>query len=172
MLHNVARLGWAGRVQRRLSELAGVVDGALVGAFARSAAALAAADGPGLSAAAAAFAELPAPLLAAEAMTAAANAYQAAGRTTKATVALEQAREFLRQCTNAHTPGLTSHDGTNRLTPREREIAALATRHTSPQIAVQLRLSVRTVNNHLAHVYDKLGIAGRADLATLFLTHR
>ena len=67
---------------------------------------------------------------------------------------------------------MTSHDGTTRLTPREREIAALATRHTSPQIAVQLRLSVRTVNNHLAHVYDKLGIAGRADLATLFLTHR
>jgi DNA-binding CsgD family transcriptional regulator len=168
VLYEVARFGSAARVQRRLGELAGVTDSALVSAFASAAAALAAEDGPALTLAAATFAELAAPLLAAETMTAAANAYQATGRTTKATVALERAREFAAQCTNVQTPGLTSHTCTTRLTPREREIAALATRHTSPQIAQQLRLSVRTVNNHLAHVYDKLGITGRADLAMLF----
>jgi DNA-binding CsgD family transcriptional regulator len=50
------------------------------------------------------------------------------------------------------------------LTSREREIAYLAITHTNREIAERLRLSVRTVENHLRQVYTKLGIKGRKDL--------
>lgn len=51
------------------------------------------------------------------------------------------------------------------LTPRERDIAKLATRNlTSRQIAAELGLSVRTVDNALGRTYLKLGIHNRADL--------
>jgi DNA-binding CsgD family transcriptional regulator len=62
--------------------------------------------------------------------------------------------------------GLGSAAGAALLTPREREIASLAARgRSSKEVAADLVLSVRTVDNHLANVYAKLGIAGRAQLA-------
>ena len=52
------------------------------------------------------------------------------------------------------------------LTRREREIATLvAAGRTSRAVADQLHLSVRTVDNHLGRVYDKLGVSNRAQLA-------
>ncbi|GIU92740.1 MAG: LuxR family transcriptional regulator [Acidimicrobiia bacterium] len=51
------------------------------------------------------------------------------------------------------------------LTPREAQIARLAGRHTSREIAEDLGISVRTVDNHLASVYTKLGISSREELA-------
>ncbi|WP_258025463.1 helix-turn-helix domain-containing protein [Streptomyces bambusae] len=54
------------------------------------------------------------------------------------------------------------------LTPREREIAALAAQGLpSRAIAVRLGLSPRTVDNHLTSIYAKLGIPGRTDLASI-----
>jgi DNA-binding CsgD family transcriptional regulator len=51
------------------------------------------------------------------------------------------------------------------LTAREREIARLAAEGTpNRSIARRLVLSVRTVETHLAHAYDKLGINSRAAL--------
>jgi DNA-binding CsgD family transcriptional regulator len=51
------------------------------------------------------------------------------------------------------------------LTPREREIATLASRgHTTREIAQRLHLSVRTVESHLSRIYAKLGASGRAEL--------
>jgi DNA-binding CsgD family transcriptional regulator len=53
------------------------------------------------------------------------------------------------------------------LTARERDIAALAAKGSSSKdIADQLFLSVRTVNNHLQNVYSKLGVSGRRQLAS------
>lgn len=52
------------------------------------------------------------------------------------------------------------------LTDRELAVALAASqRHRNREIAEQLALSVRTVENHLANVYRKLGIAGRDELA-------
>lgn len=54
------------------------------------------------------------------------------------------------------------------LTPRETQIARLAaSRLTSRQIAAGLAISVRTVNNHLATTYIKLGVHSRRDLSAL-----
>lgn len=51
------------------------------------------------------------------------------------------------------------------LTEREREILQLiAEGHTSKDIADMLSLSIRTVQNHRAHVMQKLGIHDRGDL--------
>jgi len=57
------------------------------------------------------------------------------------------------------------------LREREREIAELAAAGQSNKaIADELVISIRTVENHLYRVYDKLGIAGRDDLAPLLGT--
>jgi DNA-binding CsgD family transcriptional regulator/energy-coupling factor transporter ATP-binding protein EcfA2 len=54
------------------------------------------------------------------------------------------------------------------LTRREREVAELAAfGRTTRQIATQLSLSQRTVENHLQHSYRKLSISRREDLATV-----
>ncbi|MYS30631.1 hypothetical protein GTW38_27675, partial [Streptomyces sp. SID7804] len=51
------------------------------------------------------------------------------------------------------------------LTSREREVAALAAGGLSNRdIAARLVVSVRTVENHLYRVYEKLGITARSDL--------
>ena len=51
------------------------------------------------------------------------------------------------------------------LTPREREIAELAAAGASNrEVSEKLHLSVRTVENHLAAIYKKLGIRTRAEL--------
>lgn len=54
-----------------------------------------------------------------------------------------------------------------RLSARETEVLALAASGLShKEIATRLGISSRTARNHLAHIYDKLGIHDRAQ-ATL-----
>jgi DNA-binding CsgD family transcriptional regulator len=53
------------------------------------------------------------------------------------------------------------------LSDRELEIATLAvTGISSAEIANRLVLSTRTVDNHLQHIYQKLGVSSRAELRT------
>jgi DNA-binding NarL/FixJ family response regulator len=52
------------------------------------------------------------------------------------------------------------------LTPAERDVAVLAAAgRSNREIASDLGLSVRTVENRVQRVYEKLAISGRADLA-------
>jgi DNA-binding CsgD family transcriptional regulator len=54
------------------------------------------------------------------------------------------------------------------LTPAELQVVHLAAEGlTNPQIAARCFMSRGTVKTHLAHVYTKLGIANRTELATL-----
>jgi len=54
------------------------------------------------------------------------------------------------------------------LSPREREVAAqVASGKTNREIAAVLFLSEKTVGNHLARIFDKLGVHSRAALAAL-----
>jgi DNA-binding NarL/FixJ family response regulator len=53
------------------------------------------------------------------------------------------------------------------LTAREREVIALiAAGASNADIAAELVLSVRTVERHVANIYDKVGAAGKAARAT------
>jgi DNA-binding NarL/FixJ family response regulator len=52
------------------------------------------------------------------------------------------------------------------LSSREREVAALiATGLTNRQIADHLVVSERTVDAHCRHIFDKLGVSSRAQVA-------
>lgn len=57
-------------------------------------------------------------------------------------------------------------EATSELSPREREIVELvAEGHTNREIAEQLFLSHRTVEGHVSHALDKLGLQRRGQLA-------
>lgn len=59
----------------------------------------------------------------------------------------------------------------NELTDREREIAKLvATGKSNRAIAAELVISERTVENHLASIFGKLGVSSRTELATKVVT--
>jgi DNA-binding CsgD family transcriptional regulator len=59
------------------------------------------------------------------------------------------------------------------LSARELEIAELASQRVrSKHIAERLGLSTRTVDNHLARIYRKLGISGRDELAAAIRSNR
>jgi DNA-binding CsgD family transcriptional regulator/tetratricopeptide (TPR) repeat protein/type II secretory pathway predicted ATPase ExeA len=163
--HDLARLGGAQPAAERLVHLAERTDGDLLPVFADHSLALLQGDGGALDAVAARFRDLGAMLYAAEASAAAAAAHAGAGRAASSRAAAARSSAARERCEGAVTPAL-AHAGTAELTRREREIAALAaTGLSSSEIAGRLFLSVRTVDNHLSHIYRKLGVTGRAELA-------
>lgn len=162
LLTEIARFGDAALAAPRLAALAEVCDGRLAPARARFAA-----DEPAeLLGAAADLESIGADLLAAEAATAAAAAYTRAADARRATAAGHRARALLDRCGPVRTPLLAAGQATATLTARERDIALAAARGASSQeIAEQLSLSVRTVENHLYRAYAKLGVTSRRELA-------
>ena len=58
------------------------------------------------------------------------------------------------------------------LSPREREVLQLIVAgHSSKEIARTLAVSVTTVERHITHVYEKLGVHGRAEAASYAFRH-
>ena len=63
-------------------------------------------------------------------------------------------------------PGDASGHGLASLTQRERQVADLVVaRHTNPQIATALFLSPKTVETHLRHIFHKLDVTSRVEVA-------
>jgi DNA-binding NarL/FixJ family response regulator len=57
-----------------------------------------------------------------------------------------------------------------RLTPREEEILQLLAKgFLSREIALQLSISLETVNSHLKHIYDKLHVRSRTEAVIKYL---
>lgn len=109
--------------------------------------------------------DIGADLLAAEAAATAAAALRRRGEPRRATAASNRAADAAARCQGARTPLLALAEATAPLTQREREIAVLAAADTSSKdIAEMLSLSVRTIDNHLHHVYTKLGVTTRGEL--------
>ena len=115
---------------------------------------------------AARFTELGLVLHAAEAWTAVADARVREGRRSLAAEPAARATELAARCPGARPPTLLQGGAPGAMTPREREVAALAAGGLSNRaIAERLRLSVRTVENRLQAVYERLGLEGREQLA-------
>ncbi|MCU1397768.1 MAG: hypothetical protein JWN62_877 [Acidimicrobiales bacterium] len=166
MLHDVARLGRPGDVLETIAELAEGSDSELVRVRVLHVRALVDRDVVELTRAADGFEAMGANLLAAEAAVAASDLARERGDQRAAAALTVRAERLAALCEGASSPSLVVASGVvDPLTDREREIAFLAASElTSREIADQLFLSYRTVNNHLQHIYDKLGIRGRSEL--------
>jgi len=167
--HDAARLGEAAAAARQLDGLDRLADGNLVRAFACHAQALADGNPSQLLRCADTFEELGWHLSAAEAAAAASHLLEGSGQARLGAAAAERARACARSSEDVVTPALAQLHQAPMLSDREGQIAALAAAGLSNRaIAARLYISVRTVDNHLHHAYEKLGIAGRDELpATL-----
>ena len=57
--------------------------------------------------------------------------------------------------------------GRDALTPMEAKVAsAVAEGLTNSEVGARLFISKHTVDSHLRHIYSKLGVSNRAELAT------
>jgi DNA-binding CsgD family transcriptional regulator len=165
-LHGLARLGRARDVVTRLTDVAADIEGDLAQARAAHALALAPMDAADLTAVSERFEAMGAVLLAAEAAADAAVAWRRADASRDAAAAERRVATLVAQCEGATTPALGAVEPRSRLTAAERETALLAAAGRSNRdIADELCVSVRTIENRLMHVYEKLGITGRAELA-------
>jgi ATP/maltotriose-dependent transcriptional regulator MalT len=165
LLHDLMRTGGVD-VSGRLGQLADQSDSALVSARARHARAARGRDPRELAATAGDFEAMGAMLLAAEAASAAADAYRRAGDPRAAARQFRRSRALAVCCEAAIMPGVVHDNTLVPLSGRERQVVMLAAEgFASNDIATRLKLSVRTVTNHLQNAYTKLGVGGRAELA-------
>jgi DNA-binding CsgD family transcriptional regulator len=142
------------------------VEGPLLTARLDYTRALATGDHTRLTAAAEAFEAAGAALYAAEAFCELSRLDGRNGRSRAATRSAQRARSMSETCQGAVTPALLFSTDARPLSRREREIATLAVSGLSDRaIAEELCLSVRTVQNHMYRVYQKLGISDRRELA-------
>ncbi|MGO8686596.1 MAG: LuxR C-terminal-related transcriptional regulator [Candidatus Dormibacteria bacterium] len=166
-LHDAARLGDLSGVAR-LELLAGRCEGALIPALAAHARALRDADAPGLERASAEFERMGMTLMAAEAAAVAAEAHRVSGTANRARVPALRSAALAADCEQTRSPALDRVSTSGSLTHRELQVARVACGGTSSaDIAAQLGLSVRTVENHLQQAYSKLGVSSRAELAIM-----
>jgi ATP/maltotriose-dependent transcriptional regulator MalT len=164
-LHDLARIGWAQETVPRLRELVDLVEGRLAQVRADHAAALVAGDPASLATVSVAFEDMGAWLFAAEASASAAVFLRRRDEPRRAVAAELRAADLARRCQGAMTPALRAIQTQALLSSREIEVAALAAAGmANKEIAGRLSVSVRTVENHLQRVYEKLGVARRADL--------
>jgi DNA-binding CsgD family transcriptional regulator len=165
-LHGLARLGRARQASDRLAAVAGQFEGGLAPARAAHADALAHGDATGLEKVSRTFESIGADLLATEAAADAAVSRRRAGERREAAAAEQRAGHLVERCEGPVTPALQAIDLRARLSPAERETALpAASGRSNVEIAEQLFLSRRTIENRLHRVYEKLGISGRDGLA-------
>jgi DNA-binding NarL/FixJ family response regulator len=167
LLHDGLRLGHGPRIVDRLHQQAERLDAPFMADLAAHAAAAVAESAEGLDQVSSRFEQTGALLLAADAATEAASAYERRGERRAAAAARLRAATFARECGLTEGPALDILP-LPALTAREQEVARLASAGLSNQaIAARLVVSVRTVETHLSHAYAKLGISSRADLRAM-----
>jgi DNA-binding NarL/FixJ family response regulator len=92
------------------------------------------------------------------------DAFQAAWA-EGSTLSLEEAVAYARRARGSRDRPAT---GWGSLTPTEQEVVGLVVEGlTNPEIGARLFMSRATVKTHLSHIYAKLGVANRTELATL-----
>ena len=167
--HDALRLGAAPDVVApALTEIASIAEGPVVEAMARHANGAVRRDHLELAAAADAFAAVGFFLHAAEAMADASRVAAERGLRATAGDLRVRASELVSECGPALTPMLepiSARDALANLTRKEQEVALMAARGmTKRDIADALSVSIRTVGNHINHLYAKLGVSTRDEL--------
>ncbi|MFG2511371.1 LuxR C-terminal-related transcriptional regulator [Streptomyces sp. NPDC048584] len=169
-LHLAVRVADAPRAAVRAATLAAGANSELMRLQADHVAALTRSDGEALEDVSSRFRTMGAVAPAAEAAAQAAEVYRKDGRRRASRLARAASARLLAESGCALVPWAAPRehrqpDRTAPLTSREREVAALAAGGLSNRdIAERLVVSVRTVENHLYRVYEKLGITARSDL--------
>src|SRR5690349_13608526 len=117
--------------------------------------------------AAAALARAGDPEAAAEQLTLAAVAFEAAGAVRRRNAAERELRRLGRRGPYRRTrAGAREGGGIAALTERELQIARLIVdRRTNAEIAGELFLSVKTIESHIRNVFFKLGASSRVEVA-------
>lgn len=96
------------------------------------------------------------------------EAYEMAWREGRA-LSLPEAVEYARRARRSRR---RPSSGWASLTPTERNVVRLAAEGLStPDIGTRLFMSRSTVKTHLSHVYAKLGVTNRTELATMAGPH-
>ncbi len=166
LLHDIARFGDAESVAARLDEIAQTTQGRFVQARAVHAAGIVAGDPAMLDRAAALFEQCGFSLLAAEARIDLGDWLARHGDQRGATAARNRSASIRGSLPGwVLTPTLARASSLEPLSDREHEVALLAAQGlASRDIGDRLFLSTRTVDNHLQHIYAKLGVNGRDQL--------
>jgi len=165
--YEMVRLDRAEEVVERLEELAPATDGPLYRMMASQARGVTDGDPHRLGEVADGMAEAGFDLYASEAAVTAAEAAERRHQPRQATRWRRRAGELRQRCEGDSEVTVIAKTSA-AITRREREIALLAARGlASKQIAARLFISSRTVDNHLAKVYVKLGVRTRAELAAV-----
>lgn len=164
-LHQAVRLGEASCVVGRVEELSTKTSGRVARLYLEHATSLSRHDGTHVLGVATRFGGLGMKLLAAEAAAQAHTCLLEAGDARGAAIAQQCSLRWAQECVGAATPALRQCADTSELTAREVQIAHIAAAGTTNRdIADQLGISPRTVENILHHVYEKTHLQGRGDL--------
>ncbi|MEU4134427.1 LuxR C-terminal-related transcriptional regulator [Streptomyces wuyuanensis] len=165
LLTDLCRLGDAAAASDRLTQLKDITSGSFTAIRARFAEGMRRQNPTDLMAAADELTKAGAILLSIDATAHAAAIWKLRGNSRKATFCLRNLERLREQCEGAWTPILATAGTSAPLTTRELEIALLVTEgHTNSEIAEQLNLSKRTVDNHLISIFRKLGIESRREI--------
>ncbi|MET7746436.1 LuxR C-terminal-related transcriptional regulator [Streptomyces sp. NPDC005385] len=163
--HSLARLGDPKTAVRHIQDVP-PPEGPLLSARVQYIKALARSDASALETAGEEFEKCGARLLAAEAHADASRIYARRGDKRAAVKAMRTATGLFDQCPGVRTPISISMGSAAQLTGRERQIALLAARNmSSAEVAEQLVVSIRTVDNHLQKIFSKLGITSRREIS-------
>jgi DNA-binding CsgD family transcriptional regulator len=180
VIHDIVRLGGACRRVADIERLRNA-QGRLARARAIVLEAALRDDPVGFEAAGEQFASIGADLFAAEAFQRAADLHESAGRSRDVARNRRRSTETYRRTGQEWFVTLATPLATRRVPPagpravagltrRENDVARRAAQgRSNREIADELSLSIRTVENHLQRVYDKLGLAGRRELSPVVL---
>lgn len=162
--YEAVRLGRADLVLDALAASADAVGGELLPTLAAHARAAVARDARALEAASRRLEALGLLTGAADAAAQAAAVHRRVGRGEAARRGERRATALCQDLDGAR--GSAGSDPDVALTPRERQVVMLAVRRfRSREISNELGIAVRTVDNHLASAYRKLGVTNRLELA-------
>jgi DNA-binding CsgD family transcriptional regulator len=160
------RIDPSDEIADRLAELAEMTDSRFTAALAEHARALVDGQAEALLELGERFAGMSAWWHAAEAASAAAWCLDRQHQDRAASAAARAAERYADNCEGTRPGPMPGHSSPTRLTKREQEIATLAAGgRSTKEIAEQMFVSQRTVENHLHRAYVKLGVSDRAALA-------